>query len=74
MAAFPGHGGSAPRGILLGQHGFLPQGWDMSSLHSSLRSLSSPSAIENLTEATQSDGENREICCFEEARERSRTN
>ena len=44
MAAFPGHGGSAPR------------------------------AIENLTEATQSDGENREICCFEEAKERSRTN
>ena len=71
MAALPDHSGSAPRGIFLGQHRLFPQGWDMSSLHSSLRSLSSPSAIGNLTEATQSDGENREINCFEKAKERS---
>lgn len=71
MAALPDHRGSAPRGIFLGQHRFLPQGWDMSSLHPSLRSLSSPSAIGNLIEATQSNGENREINCFEEAEERS---
>ena len=71
MAALPDHRGSAPRGIFLGQHRFLPQGWDISSLHSSLRSLSSPLAIGNLIEATQSDEENQEINCFEEAKERS---
>lgn len=35
---------------------------------------SAPRAVGNLTEATQSDGENQEISCFEEAKERRWTN
>ena len=54
IAASLGPCGGAPRGIFLGYLRFPLQSQDMSGLHSSLRPLSSPSAMGNQAEATES--------------------